>query len=216
VARRKLSDCEHGLFSRDEYSAGCKASFNERDTEAAPLVMIVNQALASRDFPNENPVGKRINLGNLDPKGQPVWWEIVGVAAMSEASSFVKKRRLSFYLSDLQDSFANMFLVFARRSSQLVGRFIRHAAAEVDSRPLYPRQDDGHIVSKQSRNRASICSFWVSSAALRYCCRQPDLRRHRLQRRERTHEFGIRWVGGPGRDVLRMIIRQGMLLIAVE
>ncbi|HKB67849.1 MAG TPA: ABC transporter permease, partial [Pyrinomonadaceae bacterium] len=31
-------------------------AFNERDTETAPLVVIINQALANRDFPNENPV----------------------------------------------------------------------------------------------------------------------------------------------------------------
>ena len=43
--------------------------------------MIINQALARRDFPGENPIGKRINLGNNDPQGQPVWWEIVGVVA---------------------------------------------------------------------------------------------------------------------------------------
>src|SRR6185369_844015 len=56
-------------------------AFTERDTEAAPLVMIINQALAKRDFPGEDPVGKRINLGNNDPQGQPVWWEIVGVVS---------------------------------------------------------------------------------------------------------------------------------------
>jgi predicted permease len=51
-------------------------AFNERDNEAAPLVMIVNQALAHRDFPGENPVGRRINLGDTDRTGQPVWFEI--------------------------------------------------------------------------------------------------------------------------------------------
>src|SRR5947207_3945411 len=56
-------------------------AFTDRDTETTPLVIMINQALARRDFPNENPIGRRINLGNMDPKGQPVWWEIVGVAA---------------------------------------------------------------------------------------------------------------------------------------
>jgi len=56
--------------------------FTERDNQNAPLVMVVNQALARRDFANVDPVGKRINLGGgKDPKGQPIWWEIVGVIA---------------------------------------------------------------------------------------------------------------------------------------
>ena len=44
-------------------------AFTERDKENAPLVMIVNQALARRDFPNVNPIGKRINLGRQRPQG---------------------------------------------------------------------------------------------------------------------------------------------------
>ena len=56
-------------------------AFTERDAENAPLVMIINQALARRDFPNVDPIGKRINLGGNNPQGQPIWWEIVGVSA---------------------------------------------------------------------------------------------------------------------------------------
>src|ERR1044072_1287593 len=48
-------------------------AFSERDTETAPRVMVVNQALANRDFPNENPIGKRISLGGNDGNRPPLW-----------------------------------------------------------------------------------------------------------------------------------------------
>jgi putative ABC transport system permease protein len=51
--------------------------FNDRDTNTTPLVMIINQALARREFADENPIGKRISMG--DPRGTPVWRTIVGV-----------------------------------------------------------------------------------------------------------------------------------------
>ena len=51
--------------------------FNERDTETAPLVTIVNDALARTAFPGEDPIGKRILTG-YDGTG---FMQIVGVTA---------------------------------------------------------------------------------------------------------------------------------------
>lgn len=51
--------------------------FNERDTDTSPLVVIINETLARREFGQENPIGKRLGLG--DPRGTPKWMTIVGV-----------------------------------------------------------------------------------------------------------------------------------------
>jgi putative ABC transport system permease protein len=51
--------------------------FDERDTDRAPLVAIINETLSRREFAHENPLGKRITLG--DPRGTPKWMTIVGV-----------------------------------------------------------------------------------------------------------------------------------------
>ena len=49
--------------------------FTEADKAGDPNVVIVNQALARRYWPNENPIGKHIIMGRLAPS------EVVGVAA---------------------------------------------------------------------------------------------------------------------------------------
>ncbi len=49
--------------------------FSERDSDTAPKVVMINQAAATKYFPNENPVGQRIG-SNLENAGQ---LEIVGV-----------------------------------------------------------------------------------------------------------------------------------------
>src|SRR5207248_4625601 len=49
-------------------------SFSEQDNEHSPTVALIDTSLAHKFFPNEDPIGKRINLGLLDM--QP---EIVGV-----------------------------------------------------------------------------------------------------------------------------------------
>jgi putative ABC transport system permease protein len=51
-------------------------SFDERDGAVGPRVLLVNEALARRDFPGENPVGRFVYVGR-----DSIPWEIVGVVA---------------------------------------------------------------------------------------------------------------------------------------
>lgn len=50
-------------------------AFTSADSSAGPQVIIINESLARRFWPNENAVGKRIG----DPGGERNWREIVGV-----------------------------------------------------------------------------------------------------------------------------------------
>src|SRR5262249_46325448 len=52
-------------------------AFTERDDANAPPVIIINEAMASRVWPNEEALGKRIRFG---PQSEP-WGEVVGVVA---------------------------------------------------------------------------------------------------------------------------------------
>ncbi len=47
---------------------------SEQDTEKSPMVVVIDQNFAHQFFPNEDPIGKRINMGLIG--GQP---EIVGI-----------------------------------------------------------------------------------------------------------------------------------------
>src|SRR5262245_56967193 len=49
--------------------------FTAQDTDSAPRVAIINERMASRFFPNENPLGKRLRIGK---QGEP-FCEIIGV-----------------------------------------------------------------------------------------------------------------------------------------
>ena len=48
--------------------------FSDADRQGAPLAVIINQTLARRFFPNENPVGRRVRQNRENP-----WMEVVGV-----------------------------------------------------------------------------------------------------------------------------------------
>ena len=67
------------------------------------------------------------------PQGQPVWWEIVGVAANVRSLELREEATPEFYLSALQDTFANMFVVVRTTVEPTsVAAAVRRAAAEVD------------------------------------------------------------------------------------
>jgi putative ABC transport system permease protein len=194
-------------------------AFTDRDTETTPPVIIINQALANRDFPNENPIGKRINLGNNDPKGQPVWWEIVGVAANVRSLELREEATPEFYLSALQDSWRNMFVV-VRTSVEptSVAGSIRLAAAEVDkSAAVSDVKTMDRIVSDavtQPRFNLFLLGLFSGIALLLSAAGIYGVTAYGVT--QRTHEFGIRMaLGAQVGDVLKMILRQGMLLISV-
>jgi putative ABC transport system permease protein len=194
-------------------------AFDSRDIETAPPVMIVNQALANRDFPNENPVGKRISLGNNDAKGQPVWWEIVGVAADVRSIELREPAIPEFYLSALQDTFRNMFVV-VRTSVEptSVAASVRQIAGEVDkSAAVSDVKTMEHIVNDavtQPRFNLFLLALFSGIALLLSAAGIYGVTAYSVT--QRTHEFGIRMaLGAQVGDVLKMVLRQGMLLISL-
>src|SRR6185369_17691360 len=50
----------------------------DADREGTPAVMVINATMAKTFFPNESPLGKRLQLGATPDKDQP-WMEVIGV-----------------------------------------------------------------------------------------------------------------------------------------
>jgi putative ABC transport system permease protein len=191
-------------------------AFNDRDTENAPRVAMINQAMAAREFANENPVGKRISLGN---NGEPIWWEIIGVAGNVRSIELREEAAPEFYLSSLQDSFANMSLVVRTTVEPTsVAAAVRSASAEVDkSAAVSDVKTMEHRVSAavtQPRFNLFLLGLFSGIALLLSAAGIYGVTAYSVT--QRTHEFGIRLaLGAQVGDVLRMIVKQGMFLIAV-
>ena len=102
----------------------------QADDQDAPRVVVINEGMAKRYFPDENPVGKRLNLG--DPQN-PTWREIVGVAAEARYFGVRDESRDALYLPYDQAPSSGVFLALhsTRDASSLAGE-IRAAVAELD------------------------------------------------------------------------------------
>ena len=81
--------------------------FTARDTKGGPRVAIINNTMAKRFFPDQDPIGKRILLTN----GDEVYREIVGVAGDVKSNGVDRETPAQIYEPYLQQPFPFMALV---------------------------------------------------------------------------------------------------------
>ena len=76
--------------------------FTETDNDASARVLIVNEKLANRFWPNEDPIGKRVTFN--DPAGGRVEWvRVVGVSDNVKQNSWAGEIENEFYVPFYQD-----------------------------------------------------------------------------------------------------------------
>lgn len=194
-------------------------AFTDDDKEGAPLRIIVNQALVDKDFPGENPVGKRVTFGNTDQSGQPIWYEIVGVAADVRSLELKEEAAPEFYFSVLQNPWNAMSLVVRTTGepASMAGA-VRQIVVEVDRTvPVSQVRTMDHIVSQsvsQPRFNLFLVGLFSTLALLLSAAGIYGVTAYTVA--QRTHELGIRLaLGAQLGDVLRMVMWQGMSVIGI-
>ena len=94
--------------------------FNETDLPGSPLAAIVNETLARRYWPNEDPIGKR--LKGFDPRGQhDDWLTVVGVVGDTRSGGLENKPYSQIYepQSQKQDPLGNLVVRTSGAPDQL-------------------------------------------------------------------------------------------------
>jgi putative ABC transport system permease protein len=188
--------------------------FRSTDNSDAPRVAIINQALASRYFPQANPVGKKIwGYGRKDP---PL--DIIGVVANGRTDDLAKAAEPEIYVSFWQfGAFTKHLLVStsadARALMAGVRRELRAVAPTVaveNLKTLEQIRDD----SQASRSFAMrlLVGFSIVASALTLVGVYGVLS---LSVASRRRELAIRTaVGAERRDILKLVLGEGLRLIA--
>jgi putative ABC transport system permease protein len=81
-------------------------ALSDHDTKSSPPVLLINERMAKREFPNEDPVGKRILIQEIVPGktelGADLSWEVVGVVHDERINGVADEQSAGFYVSNEQ------------------------------------------------------------------------------------------------------------------
>lgn len=190
--------------------------FTESDGPDGPHVAVVSQSLGRRYWPNEDPIGKQIQFGNMD--GDLHLLTIIGVVGDVLDNGLDREARPTVYTNYFQRPAATAEFSFVVRSQSDVASLV--TAMRQEARALNPEMPTKfetihQIVAASFDNRRFslvIVGVFASTALVLAMVGLYGIMAFIAG--ERTTEIGIRMALGAQRgDVLRMILRQSFTLV---
>ncbi len=187
--------------------------FTEQDRRSAPGVIIINETLARKYFPDEDPVGQRVNGG-----GGSEWLTIVGVVGDVHQYGVAFKTAPQFYQPYLQAGCPRMSIVVRTAGDPL--RLAAAVGAQIGSldkdQPVFDIKTLEQRLSDRMAPRrtkmillgtfavlATVLAVAGIFAVISYTVAQ------------RTHEIGVRMaLGAQGGHILKLVVKQGMVLVS--
>jgi predicted permease len=188
--------------------------FTEQDKRDAPETVIVDEALAQRFWPNESPVGKRLQNGNSGP-----WRKVVGVIRGAKQYSSEKEPPITVFYPHEQYPARSMYLV-ARTTPDpldLKSGIIREIQAVDPEMPVYDVSTmDQRLSDSLARRRFSMLLFGVFAFVALVLASVGIFGVMSYSVTQRTHELGVRIaLGAQSRQILSLIVGHGMALAAI-
>jgi putative ABC transport system permease protein len=194
---------------------------SERDTPNSPRVVVVNQNLANKFFPDSDPIGGQVTFAGPQP------YTIVGVAADVKYNGLDADTPIEMYVPLAQldegwtfDSWGRRVTFVAYSSADpkdLIGA-VRSIAVSLDKdQPLHDLKTMSEVVAASTATpRFRTFLFFIFGALALLLAAIGIYGVISYATAQITHEIGIRVaLGAQRRDIFQLIIGQGMTLTAL-
>jgi putative ABC transport system permease protein len=192
--------------------------FSARDDRHAPHVILINQTLARRFFPNEDAIGKHMKPGMSGGKSDSMC-EIVGVVGDVKHRNLWQESDPESYVPYEQNPIGAMDIVVRSESDpMLLLPAIREQVRALDAElPIYhaERLEEYVLASLAQRRFTSLlCAVFAGAGLLLAIVGLFGVMSYSVA--QRTHEIGVRVaVGAEKSDIMRLILTEGMGIAVV-
>lgn len=198
--------------------------FSEADRDGAPLVVIVNEEFARKEWPDRNPVGQRVQLymGREEESADPNagWAEVIGLAPNLQFSDFNNENdQHGIYLPLAQHPRrSTLVIVRTRTDPAAFTNMLRRTVQETDADlPIFfVRTMDQVLGATLTYHRIISATFVVFGAMALLLAAVGLYGVTSVTVMQRIPEMGVRMALGAHRmDVLQLVLKQGSKKTAI-
>jgi putative ABC transport system permease protein len=191
--------------------------FTEQDTSDSPPVAVINETMAKRYWPDDDPIGKRFKFG--DPDNKDPWINIVGVVRDTRRQGLDAPIRIESFMTHSQYTARSMSIVVrAPGDHPALAAAVRDSIWSLDKDLPVPEIStvDRLLSESMSQRRLSLVLLATFAGVALILAAIGIYGVISYSVHQRSHEMGIRLaMGAQSVDLIKLVLKRGVMLAAI-